>query len=70
MSEVVNKPELSPIEPVPRIVLTEEQKQKPIWELIDEILGPVPPEEQNRVPYDAAENLDHYLYGAPKKQAK
>jgi len=69
MSDLADKPELLPIEPAPRIVLTEEQKQKPIWEIIDEVLGPVPPEERDRFPYDAAENLDHYLYGAPKKEA-
>jgi hypothetical protein len=56
-----------PVRSLGRIVLTEEQKPKPIWELADEVLGPVPAEEQDRVPHDGAENHDHYLYGAPKK---
>jgi len=69
MSDTVNPTESAPVESITRVELTEEQKRKPIWELVDEILGPVPLEEQSRVPYDAAEQIDHYLYGAPKKEA-
>jgi hypothetical protein len=67
MADVAKKPELLPILPAERIVLTEAQKQKPVWELLDEVLGPVPPEQWNKIPHDGAENHDHYLYGAPKK---
>ena len=34
-----------------------------------QVLGPVPPEERDGVPHDGAKNHDHYLYGAPKKDA-
>ncbi len=53
----------------PWVVLTERQKQLPLLEMLDEILGPVPEEEQDKVPHDGAENHDHYLYGAPKRSA-
>jgi len=41
--------------------------RKSIWEKIDKIMESVPPEALNELPADASENLDHYLYGAPKK---
>jgi hypothetical protein len=41
--------------------------RKTIEEKIDEIIGRVPPEVLDELPADASENLDHYLYGAPKK---
>ena len=41
---------------------------KPIWEVIDEIMKDVPEEELRGLPADGAENLDHYLYGAPKRR--
>jgi hypothetical protein len=39
---------------------------KPIWEIFDEIAEDLPQEEIEKLPPDAAEQLDHYLYGAPK----
>jgi Arc/MetJ-type ribon-helix-helix transcriptional regulator len=41
--------------------------QKPIWEVVDELRKCVPPEEFARLPKDGAEQLDHYLYGSPKR---
>ncbi len=41
---------------------------RPIWEIITEINSQVPPETFNNVPMDGSINLDHYLYGAPKKK--
>jgi hypothetical protein len=40
---------------------------KPIWEVVDELRRSVPPEELAKLPKDGAEQLDHYLYGAPKR---
>jgi hypothetical protein len=40
---------------------------RPIWEIIEEIGEAVPPGEWDKVPRDGAVNLDHYLYGHPKK---
>ena len=43
--------------------------QKPLWEVIAEIGRRVPDEEWAKIPSDASYQLDHYLYGAPKKPA-
>lgn len=43
-------------------------KARPVEEIIAEIAAKVPAEEWERVPKDASVNLDHYLYGAPKRQ--
>jgi hypothetical protein len=46
------------------------QKHKPlksIWDKIQEIMADVPPEDLAEIPADASLNLDHYLYGSPKK---
>ena len=40
---------------------------KPIWELVEEINADLPADTWNSVPTDGSINLDHYLYGAPKK---
>ena len=42
-------------------------KHKPIWEVVDELRKNVPPEEFAKLPKDGAEQLDHYLYGSPKR---
>jgi len=42
------------------------QKQTP-WQLWQERLKEIPEDEWNDVPTDASLNIDHYLYGAPKK---
>jgi hypothetical protein len=38
-----------------------------IWEKLQRNLKDVPDSEFAELPSDASENLDHYLYGAPKK---
>ena len=43
--------------------------QKPLWEVIADIARTVPDEEWAKIPSDASYQLDHYLYGAPKKPA-
>ena len=39
-----------------------------IWDKIEEIMRDVPDEVLERIPTDGSINVDHYLYGAPKKQ--
>ena len=41
--------------------------QKTIWDKIDEREAQLPPEVIEQLPTDSSENLDHYIYGAPKK---
>lgn len=42
--------------------------RRPIWEIVDEINAGLPVDTWENVPTDGSINLDHYLYGAPKKQ--
>ena len=51
-----------------KVSVTQKKDSRPIWEVIAEISSQVPDEEWAKLPTDGAENLDHYLYGAPKKQ--
>lgn len=39
-----------------------------LWDTIDEIVASVPDEAWEDVPTDGSINVDHYLYGAPKRQ--
>lgn len=52
-------------------LLKEEQavaNARPIWEIFAELSAQVPAEEWRKLPSDGAEQHDHYLYGAPKKE--
>ncbi len=47
-----------------------ERKSRPrrtLSEIVEECFRDVPPEDMAEIPTDASENIDHYLYGAPKK---
>jgi hypothetical protein len=48
-----------------RIVL--ERPRPPIWERIAARAARVPPEELDKFPADGAAQIDHYLYGHPKR---
>ncbi len=61
-------------------VLSDEQKEKVLefvenleptgrtpWQIWQEHLKNIPEEELDKIPTDASLNLDHYLYGVPKK---
>ena len=41
----------------------------PIWEVIENRNREAPPGTWDDVPTDGSINVDHYLYGAPKKQS-
>ena len=41
---------------------------KTIWDEIELLSKRVPPEEWAKLPTDLSENIDHYLYGAPRKK--
>ena len=42
--------------------------QPAIWDKIETIMSDVPDEVLATIPTDGSINVDHYLYGAPKKQ--
>jgi hypothetical protein len=41
--------------------------ERPVWERIAELAKHVPEEALRDLPMDGASELDHYLYGAPKR---
>jgi predicted DNA-binding antitoxin AbrB/MazE fold protein len=50
-----------------RVSITVEPARLPIWERIIALTADIPPEELDKPPVDGAAQLDHYLYGAPKR---
>ena len=40
---------------------------KPIWEVAADIRKSIPAEEWAKLPADGARQLDHYIYGSPKR---
>ncbi len=46
-----------------------DKAHKPIWEEIEELTTGIPDEEFLKLPVDGAEQLDHYIYGLPKRPA-
>ena len=45
-----------------------EGSRRPIWEIVEEVNASLPADTWDNVPADGSINLDHYLYGAPKRQ--
>jgi hypothetical protein len=41
--------------------------RRPIWEIVEEVNARLPEDTWDDVPTDGSINLDHYLYGAPKR---
>jgi antitoxin component of MazEF toxin-antitoxin module len=48
-----------------RIIL--QRRRRPIWEEIADLTKDIPPEELDKLPTDGAAQIDHYLYGHPKR---
>ena len=42
-------------------------RRKPLWERAAELRKSIPEEEWAKLPSDGAEQLDHYIYGSPKR---
>lgn len=42
---------------------------RPIWEAIVDDMKDVPPEDLTALPKDGASQIDHYIYGLPKREA-
>ncbi len=45
-------------------------KRKPLWERAAELRQSIPAEEWDKLPTDGARQLDHYIYGSPKRADK
>lgn len=48
-------------------LLEAQEPRKPIWELFEEASRRIPDEELERLPTDLAAQVDHYIYGLPKR---
>jgi hypothetical protein len=44
-----------------------QEAPKPIWEIFEEASRDIPEEELARLPTDLAAQVDHYVYGLPKR---
>ena len=42
--------------------------ERPLSEIIREIIGNPPPEELAKLPKDGSSQIDHYVYGLPKRE--
>lgn len=42
-------------------------KRETIWAKVKDIIEKIPKEEWEQLPTDGSINVDHYLYGSPKK---
>jgi predicted DNA-binding antitoxin AbrB/MazE fold protein len=63
---------LKPAEPLPlkeheKVRVTVERARPPIWERIAALTADAPAEELAKLPPDGAAEIDHYLYGSPKR---
>jgi predicted DNA-binding antitoxin AbrB/MazE fold protein len=63
---------LKPVEPLPlseheRVRVTVEPVRPPVWEQIVALTADAPPEALAKLPSDGAAQLDHYLFGDPKR---
>jgi hypothetical protein len=44
------------------------RRGKSIWQLSEDFIRDIPPEELSQLPSDGADQHDHYIYGIPKKE--
>jgi hypothetical protein len=51
----------------PASVTSSQESPKPIWEIFEEASRNIPDEELARLPTDLAAQVDHYVYGLPKR---
>ncbi len=68
---VAEKMQVLPIEKQQKVLefveSIEKQKKQSLLDKLEAISKSVPDEVWEKLPADGAENIDHYLYGAPKK---
>ncbi len=47
----------------------DESVTKSVWEIIQDAFKDIPEEEWEKLPKDGAAEIDHYLYGSPKRNS-
>lgn len=53
----------------PKELNRRKEADRPVWEMVIEIMKDVPQEEIDKLPFNASEEHDHYIYGTPKKNS-
>jgi hypothetical protein len=56
------------LDPVATKIRAPQVETRPIWEVILETMADVPESELARLPRDGASEVDHYLYGHPRRK--
>jgi predicted DNA-binding antitoxin AbrB/MazE fold protein len=64
---VLKPSEALPLKEHEKVRVTIEPAQPPIWERIAALTADAPAEEIAKLPPDGAAEIDHYLYGHPKR---
>ena len=59
--------EALPLREHEKVRVTVERARPPIWERIATRAAQIPTEEVDKLPADGAAQIDHYLYGHPKR---
>ncbi len=48
-------------------LLKRKRPDRPVWQMVEELLKDIPVDDLERMPTDGAEQHDHYIYGTPKR---
>lgn len=48
-------------------LLKRKRPDRPIWEMVEELLKRIPQDVLDQLPTDGSEQHDHYIYGTPKR---
>lgn len=67
LNDPINLPEGAEVELTVVSPGTSSSDDRPIEEIAEEIFAEVPSQEWERLPADLSDQLDHYIYGTPKK---
>lgn len=59
--------EALPLKEHEEVRVTVEPVRAPIWERLEALAAQVPEHEVQKLPADGAAQIDHYLYGHPKR---
>ena len=48
-------------------LLKHKRPDRPVWQMVEELLESIPKEVLDQLPTDGSEQHDHYIYGTPKR---
>lgn len=66
-NEITNKDRYASVTISKEELLKRKRVDRPVWQMVEELLKDIPVEDLERMPTDGAEQHDHYIYGTPKK---